>query len=166
MNIILAFAAACLPLLLQANDNPEFGYWSAHKIGSWVKLRMEMEAQGVKVVVESTNTLIELGTDKVIVEQKMSLSGAGQDQPESTKTEEILKNKDKDPIKIEKEGDEVIEAGGKKLSCHWIEGTQKETRKVKFWLSKDVPGGVAKAEASGGDIPGVMKISAVSWEKK
>lgn len=166
MSHLPAFAALLLPLLVQAKDNPEFGYWSAHKTGSWVKLKMEMEAGGVKVVVESTQTLLEAGADKVIVEQKTKVSAAGQDQPESTEKEEILKDKEKDPVKIEKEGDEEIEAGGKTLKCHWIEGTQKETRKVKFWLCKEIPGGIAKGELSGGELPGAMKVSAVSWEKK
>lgn len=166
MSHLLAIAAVLLPLLVQAKDNSEFSYWAAHKTGSWVKLKMEMEASGVKVVVESTQTLLEAGSDKVVVEQKTKVSAAGQEQPEATEKEEILKDKEKDPVKIEKEGDEEIDVAGKKLKCHWIEGTQKETRKVKFWLSKEVPGGVAKGELSGGELPGPMKVSAVSWEKK
>jgi hypothetical protein len=166
MHSLLAFAVALLPLVFGAKDNPEFGYWSAHKTGSWVKLKMEMDAQGVKVVVDATHTLLETGADKILVEQKTKITAAGMEQPETTTKEEILKDKEKEPIKIEKEGDEEIEVAGKKLKCHWIEGTQKESTKVKFWLSKDIPGGVAKGEASGGELPGAMKISAVSWEKK
>lgn len=167
MNVSLSLAAtALLTLFLQGKDaNPEFGYWSEHKTGSWVKLKMEMDAQGVKVLVVSTHTLVEAGKDKVVVEQKTKVTAAGQEQPESTEKEEILRDKDKNPIKIEKEGDEEIEVAGKKLKCHWIEGTQKES-KVKFWLTKEIPGGVAKAEVSGGEIPGLMKIFAESWEKK
>jgi len=166
MHSLLAFAVALLPLVFGAKDNPEFGYWSAHKTGSWVKLKMEMDAQGVKVVVDATHTLLETGADKILVEQKTKITAAGMEQPETTTKEEILKDKEKEPIKIEKEGDEEIDVAGKKLQCHWIEGTQKEGTKVKFWLSKEIPGGIAKGEASGGELPGAMKISAVSWEKK
>jgi hypothetical protein len=120
----------------------------------------------VKVEVEATHTLVELTDDKAVVEQKTKVTAAGQSQPESTEKEEILKDKDKNPIKIEKEGDEEIEVAGKKLKCHWIEGTQKDTQKIKLWLSKEIPGGIAKGEASGGELPGAMKISAQSWEKK
>ena len=168
MHISLSFvAAALLSLSLQGKDgNPEFAYWAEVKVGSWVKLKMEMETQGVKVLVQSTHTLLEAGKDKCIVEQKTKVTAGGVEQPEQTEKEEVLRDKDKDPIKIEKEGDEEIEVAGKKLKCHWIEGTQKESTKVKFWLSKEIPGGVAKAEVSGGELPGVMKIFATGWEKK
>jgi hypothetical protein len=167
MNIPLAFAAtALLSLCLRAEENREFGYWSTLKTGSWVKLKMEAEAQGVKILVEATHTLLETGSDKLVVEQKTKVTAGGQAQPEQTEKEEIFKDKEKDPIKVEKEGDEEIEVNGKKLQCHWVEGTQKETTKIKLWLSKEIPGGIAKGEVSGGEIPGVMKITASSWEKK
>jgi len=166
MHHLSIAAAALLTLALQGKDaNPEFGYWAEHKIGSSVKLKLEMEAQGVKVSVQSIHTLVEAGKDKVVVEQKTKVTANGMEQPEQTEKEEILRDKEKNPIKIEKEGDEEIEVAGKKLKCHWIEGTQKES-KVKFWLSKEIPGGVAKGEMSGGELPGAMKVSAVSWEKK
>jgi len=168
MQISLSLvAAALLSLTLQGKDaNPEFAYWAEIKTGSWVKLKMEMETQGVKILVQSTHTLLETGKDKVVVERKSKVSANGVDQPEQTDKDEVLRDKDKDPVKIEKEGDEEIEVAGKKLQCHWIQGTQKAESKVKFWLSKEIPGGVAKAEVSGGELPGVMKIFAVAWEKK
>jgi len=163
MKTLLAIALTCL---LQAKENPEFTWWAKSKAGSWVKLKMEAEAQGIKILVESTHTLLEITADKAVVEQKTKVSAGGQAQPENTEKEEILKDKEKDPITIEKEGDEEIEVAGKKLKCHWIQGVQKEKTKVKFWLAKEIPGGVAKGEVSGGEIPGVMTISAVAWEKK
>ena len=168
MTHALALAAALLPLLFQAKDNPEFSYWAEHKTGSWVKLKLEMEAQGAKILVETQHTLLEVGADKVVVEQKNKVSVNGAAQPESSEKEEIFKDKDKDknPLTVEKEGDEEIEVAGKKLKCHWVEGTQKDKTKAKFWLHKDIPGGIAKGEASGGELPGKMTMSATSWEKK
>ena len=156
----LAFVFAAPP------EEHEFDYWANHKVGSWVKLKIEVEVQGVKLVVKTHHTLLESGDDKVVVERKNKVSTNGMEQPEETEKEEILKGKDKDPLKIEKESDEEIEVAGKKMKCHVIEGTQKETHKVKFWVNKDVPGGVVKAEMSGGDIPAPMKIIATEWEKK
>lgn len=168
MHQLLTLAVALLPLLTQAKENPEFTYWSEHKAGSWAKIKLEVDAQGAKIVVEATHTLLETGADKVVVEQKNKVTANGQAQPESTEKEEIFKDpaKDKNPVKIEKEGDEEIEVAGKKLKCHWIEGTQKDTTKVKFWLSKEIPGGIAKGEVSGGELPGAMKMIATAWEKK
>lgn len=159
-------AALLVSLSAQDKENPEFQYWADHKPGSWVKLKMEMEAQGQKIVATSHHTLLEIGKDKAVVEQKTKVAVGGAEQPEEVEKEEILKDKDKDPVKIEKEGEEEITVAGKKLKCRWIEGTQSEMRKVKFWLSKEVPGGVVKAEASGGEIPGKMLITATAWEKK
>jgi len=165
MQTALAFIATLLALALPTGE-VEFDYWANHKVGSWVKLKMELEAQGAKIVVATTHTLLELTDDKAVVEQKNKVSANGMEQPEQSEKEELKKGVDKDPIKIEKESDEEIEVAGKKLKCHVIEGTQKGEHKVKFWVSKDVPGGIVKAEISGGDIPGPMKIIATSWEKK
>src|SRR5258706_12152913 len=168
MNSSIAFVVtAFLSLGLQAKDKEyvEYTWWAAHKPGSWVKLKMETEAAGQKIVVEATHTLLEVSPEKAVVERKTKVTAAGVEQPGETEKEELAKDKDKDPIKIEKEGDEEIEVNGKKMPCHWIQGTQKDA-KVKFWLSKEIPGGIAKGEASGGEIPGVLKISAAGWEKK
>ncbi|HZE99568.1 MAG TPA: hypothetical protein VE981_21360 [Planctomycetota bacterium] len=165
MHPLLAFTAALLALALPAGET-EYDYWANHKAGSWVKLKMEVDTNGVKVSVDAHHILSELAGDKVVVERKTKVTAAGMEQPESSEKEEIFKGKDKEPVKIEKEGDEEIEVGGKKVQCHWIQGTQKETHKVKFWISKQIPGGMAKAEVEGGDIPAPMKIVATSWESK
>lgn len=166
MHHALAFAAALLPLLLQAKENPEFTYWAEHQAGSWVKFKMDMDAPGETLLVETQHTHLETGADKVVVEQKSKVTLNGRPQPDSSEKEAFFKDKEKNPIKIEKAGDEEIEAGGKQLKCHWIEGAQKDATKVKFWFSKDSPGGVAKGEVSGGATPGLMKLTATSWEKK
>ena len=165
MHYAIAFFVALLSPAPQAKEYHEFDYWSGHKVGSSVTMKLEMEAQGAKILVELTRTIIELGTDKLVVESKTKVSVGGMAQPESTEKEDIQKDKDKDPIKVEKEGEEEIEVAGKKIKCRWIEGTQKET-KLKFWVTKDVPGGVVKGEASGGELPGAMKMLATAWEKK
>lgn len=166
MHYALAFVIALLSPATQAKEYHEFDYWSGYKVGSTVSMKLEMEAQGAKITVELTRTVLETGAEKVVIETKTKVSVGGMAQPEGTEKEEILKDKDKDPIKVEKEGDEEIEVAGKKLKCRWIEGTQKETTKLKFWVSKDVPGGIVKGEASGGELPGPMKMVTTAWEKK
>ncbi|HVR85444.1 MAG TPA: hypothetical protein VMU54_14100 [Planctomycetota bacterium] len=168
-GILMQHALATLALLLSLlapSGEVEFDYWSGHPVGAWVKLKMEVETQGIKVVVDTQHTLLQLTAEKALIERKSKVSTNGMEQPESLEKEELLAGKDKDPVTITREGDEEIEAGGKKLKCHWIEGTQKETHKVKYWVSKEISGGVAKAEVSGGDIPAPMKITATAWGKK
>lgn len=162
---MIAFKAALLlALLFQAKGNPEYGWWSGFKVGSSVKIRVDLEQGGMKVVMEGTFTLLELTKDKAVIERKTKVTADGKAQPESTEKEDVSATEDKNPVKIEKEGDEEIEVAGKKLKCRWIQGTQDDA-KVKFWISKDVPGGIVKAEMTppGG---GTAKITAVSWERK
>ena len=166
MQIAFAFLAALLSLAGQAKEFHEFEYWSGHKVGSSVTFKIEMDAQGQKFQLDITRTMLETGAEKIVVETKTKITIGGQEQPANTEKEDILKDKDKEPIKVEKEGEEEIEVAGKKVKCRWIEGTQKETTKLKFWVTKDVPGGLVKGEASGGELPGPMKITIVSWEKK
>jgi hypothetical protein len=156
---------ALLALLGQAKENPQYGWWSSCKAGSKVTLRMEGEQGGVKLVIESTHTLLEITAEKAVVEQKTKITVSGTAQPEQTEKEEILEDKEKDPIKIEKEGDEEIEVAGKKLKCHWIQGADKET-KLKLWICNEIPGSVAKGEITVTAEGATMKINAVSWEKK
>ena len=46
--------------------------------------RLALEAQGVKVTVNTHHTLLESGADKVVVEQKNKVSANGMDQPETS----------------------------------------------------------------------------------
>lgn len=164
MTTIFAIATL-LSFCPQAKEYHEYDYWSSYKTGSTVMLKMEMETAGFKMAVETNKTLLEVGPDKVVVEVKNKTTVNGKEQPGKTSKEEILKDKEKTPFQIEKEGDEEIDVAGKKVSCHWMEGTQNNT-KTKFWISTDIPGGMVAAEVSGPKLPGVMKFSIVSWEKK
>ena len=74
MTTSFAFAAtALLSLCLQAKENPEFTYGSAHKPGSWVTLKMEMDASGVKMMVQTTRTLVEVGADRRLMGEEVTL---------------------------------------------------------------------------------------------
>ena len=165
MKSLLAVVVGLLGMS-QDVDNPQFKYWNGCKSGSWVKMRMEMNQAGQKIESETTHTLLELKDDVAVVEITGKSKFGDKEFPLPAQKQEIKAKESADKIKIAAEGDEEIEVAGKKLKCHWIEGTQKESTKVKFWLSKEIPGGVAKAEVSGGELPGVMKIFATGWEKK
>jgi hypothetical protein len=155
--LLLAFAAQ--------SKNPEYDHWADCKVGSWTKIKIEGEVGGQKAVMETTHTLLEMGKEKAIVERKMKMTMAGKEQPEQADKEDVPSGKDPNPVKIESEGDEELEVAGKKLKCHWIQGTQGESTKIKMWLSKEIPGGIAKGEITEPG-QGSMKLITTSWEKK
>jgi hypothetical protein len=159
MNVLVALLA-----LAAQSKNPEYDHWSNCKVGSWTKLKAEGDVQGQKVVMDSTHTLLELAAEKAVVERKQKRTVAGKEEPEESEKAPVPSDNDPDPVKIEKEGDEEIEVATKKVKCHWIQGTQGQM-KVKMWLSKEIPGGIAKGEMS---VPGAVSLTivATSWEKK
>ena len=81
-----------------------------------------------------------------------------------------IKPKDAKMGTIDKEGDEEIEVGGKKLKAHWIQMSMEQAGKkmsAKIWLCKEIPGGMAKNEITpeGATVP-TMKFQAVEWGEK
>jgi len=161
MTLLLAASI----LLTQDVENPQFKYWSSCKVGSWSKMKMDMEQGGQKIAGELTYKLLELKDDVAVVEFTGKSTVGGQEYPIPAQKQEIKAKEPAEKVKILKEGDEEIEVAGKKLNCHWYEYVSKSGEKEvkgKAWMSKDIPGGMAKAEM--GEKPIVM--TAVEWEKK
>lgn len=142
--------------------------WSEHKPGSWVRLRTVVKQPGLKVEVVMTQKLLEISLNKVVLETQTEYRLTGGASHESNRRREILKNEDRDSITIRREGDEEIAVGGEKLKCHWIQGAQAEdlSTEMKIWLSKDVPGGVARSEEVRAGHDPDIKTEVVAWEKK
>jgi hypothetical protein len=158
--------AALLLSATQEIDNPEYTRWASCKIGSWVKMRSEIEAGGNKIAVPTTmtTTLIELDEKQVVVEQVMAteIEGAA---PEKAK-KKTYRAKIKRKEAAEKEGDEEIEVGGKKLTCHWVEAAT-AAASSKTWTHPDVPGGTVRLEiVVGADKSRITRLYATTWEKK
>jgi hypothetical protein len=179
-----AFAAiAVLGLALCASsqaraedvDNPEFGYWSKFKAGSWVTMKVETEAAGNKTEMENTTTLLEITKEKAVVETKghMMMGGNKIDIPANKREIPAKVKKGEEPKKDApkpKEGDETIEVGGKKLKCHWIEVDSEANgmkTNSKSWMSDEVPGHTVKVESkSEGAMKSTTKMWADKWEAK
>ena len=167
MKSLLASALALLGMI-QEKENPQFKYWSGCKPGSWVKMRMEFEAGGQKIEGEMTHKLLELKDEMAVVEVTGKSKVGGQEIAVPAQKQEIKAKEPADKTKIEKEGDEEIEVAGKKLKCHWYEYSSKagdKESKGKAWMSKEIPGGMAKGEImmSAGKP---MTMTALEWEKK
>jgi hypothetical protein len=169
MKSVLALAMALLGRI-QELDNPQFKYWSGCKPGSWVKLKMDFEAGGgQKVESEMTYKLLELKDDVAVVEITGKSKLGAQEFPVPVQMQEIKAKQPADKFKIEKEGDEEIEVAGKKLNCHWYEFSMKsgdKDTKNKAWMSKDIPGGMAKVEIMPPGAGKPMIMTALEWEKK
>jgi hypothetical protein len=159
--------ALLLLLCAQEADDPVFKRWSGCKVGSFVKYRRETVAADGKVVdlkQEITQTLVEANDEKVVLETVLSGGGKpGKPKRDTYKAKTAL------PDKIDKEGDEDLEAGGKKLACHWVQGNLLLTGKTlaRIYLNADLPGGVVRTDliVLGEGKPHVRHV-ATAWEKK
>lgn len=162
--------ALVIALLLQAKENPQFEAWKNLKAGSWVKLKVETIEDGEKTLSEETETLVSAAADKVVVERKVVATLGGQ--PFTTKENEQIAASSDAILKVEKGGEEQIEAGGKKLDCRIVLVTKKAVDSTgeirhKLWIHPDVPGGVARSESvSVRQNRLVATAVAVGWEKK
>jgi hypothetical protein len=180
-----AFAAvAVLGLVLSASsaraedmDNPEYGYWSSFKAGSFVVMKMETETGGNKSDMEYTYTLKEITKEKAVVETKghMMMGGNKIEIPANSRDIPAKVKKGEDTAKKDapkaKEGDEEVEVGGgKKVKAHWTESETEASgmkTKSKSWMSKDIPGHLAKMEShSEGAMKSHTKMWAEKWEAK
>jgi hypothetical protein len=161
-------AALLLLCGVQDVDSPEFQRWSAVKVGSWAKYKSEIDTNGVKTVlpIEITYTLVEADDKKVVVEELTLNTLVPKDSPKQEKARKrsyTAKSRKKDIP--EKEGDEELEAGGKKLACHWTE-IRTNSGSVKSWISAEVPGGVVRLEVGTPGLNGLQRLNLLSWEKK
>jgi hypothetical protein len=166
-------------LLLQ--DNPEYLKWSRFKAGSFVRLRMENNANGEKIVNELTVTLVELTKDKAVVETTgRVIRGKKVSERPAMRAEYLARpapepgrlpphgppNPAPDPADLKPkvtEGEEELVIGGKKVKCKWTE-FRLGTRSEKSWKSEEVPGGLVKKEEQQGDFSSTLLV--VEWESK
>jgi hypothetical protein len=153
----------------QAQENREYKAWSTCRAGTWVKLKTEMDRNGVTVVAEQTTTLLEIAPKKLTVEQSGTAVVKGKTNKLPVQKIELTPD---DPTvgKVLKQGDEVLTVNGKKLKCHWEEiETEDQGAKMlsRLWTCPDVPGALVKMEvrAEGAAAPSI-KMALLEWEKK
>jgi hypothetical protein len=165
---MLLLATASM-LLAQDVENPQYKYWSSCKVGSWSKMRMDMDQGGQKIESEMTYKLLEIKDEVVVVEVTGKSKFGGQEYPIPAQKQEIKAKESADKVKIQKEGDEEIEVAGKKLKCRWFEFLSKSGEKEskgKVWMAKEIPGGMARMEMGGLEGAKPIAMNALEWEKK
>jgi hypothetical protein len=102
----------------------------------------------------------------VVVDRKGTMTIQGRQVP-ADKAKDEVRRIDGNALKIQQEGDEEILLPKGPTPCHWIEGRDGRTNsRIRFWLSKEIPGGVAKGEIRPDGMTAVTRISVLSWERK
>jgi len=170
---MMLLAALLLLSPAQEASNPDYSRWASCKVGSWVKMKTEIETGGNKMAVptETTFTLIELDEKKAVVEEVTLNLLIDKDSPRQEKSRKRTFRADgKKKADIGKEGDEELEIAGKKLACHWTEttppavGTAAPTQKI--WTAAEVPGRIVRLEFGGLVGKSITRLFAVAWEQK
>ncbi len=161
----MSIIALVLALLAQDTiDNPEYKAWALSKPGSSVTFTYLKD--GKTTGTAQKNTLKSLADDQLVVETQMITDGkAG---PAAERKVPAKLPADQASKKI-KEGDEEIEAGEKKLACHWVEYEKKMASgkmvNSKIWVNDEVAGRAARMEFSSDGVVRAAMV-ATSWEKK
>lgn len=135
-------------------DNPEYKHWSGFKPGSFSKLKTTGEMMGTKTESMTTMTLKEVTADNAVIEIVSVTKMGDQEMKAPPMTHKVpakvsMADADKynNPEGKLKDGQEEIEAAGKKWKTRWmeVETTAGEMKvKSKTWISEDVPGRVVK----------------------
>jgi hypothetical protein len=159
--IRIAGALLLAALFSQEKANPQYEYWSSCKVGSWVKNRMDMENQGQKFELESTTRLLAVAPEKLLIETAMKNALP-------RKTEIYAAEAPKGKTILER--DEELTVAGKTLQCRYFEmeseGADKKKVLVKAWMTKEIPGGIAKSEVTSESMKTPIRTVALEWEKK
>jgi hypothetical protein len=169
-TLMATLAALLMEPALQDVDNPDYQRWASFKVGSWVKMKSEIEAGGNKMALpqELTHTLLELDDKKVVVEEVLVNTLLDKDSPKQEKSKKRSYKSTTSKKEAAMEGDEEIEIAGKKMKCHWVE-LKSTTASSKTWSHPDVPGGTVRMEltmASAAGKTSLTRLFATSWEKK
>ena len=152
-------------LALQDNDHPDYKRWASFKVGSWVKMKSEIDNQGQKMElpVETTFTLLEADDKKVVVEELTVNTLQPKDSPKQEKARKRTYPATRRQKDEAKEGEEELEVAGKKIACRWIE-VKASAGSVKTWTSAEVPG-MVRMEI-GLPTKAIQRLTATAWEKK
>jgi hypothetical protein len=146
-------------------DNPEYKGWAAFKPGSTVSFKYVKEGS-VQDSLQRT-TLKSIDEKEAVLSTEFSMNGKVLGQATERKVPAKAPSAQA-PANV-KEGEEEIEAGGKKLKCRTKEFEKKlstgKTGTVKIWVNEEVPGMAAKIETTG---EGGSKFTMIAseWVKK
>ena len=131
--------------------NPEYACWASFNVGSTATYRQVTETDGLRTEEEVTHKLVKVTPDLVLIETvRTELSGKERKELSPERREISAKAEaPRDKEGVTKEGKEVLEIAGQKLTCTWSKVTlagegSKEVKKR--WMAPEVPGHLVKKE--------------------
>lgn len=134
-------------------DNPLYRHWAQYKPGTYSTMQTTSEAAGQKTQMSMTTKLVEVTTDKVVVEMRMEMVVAGrkikqppQKQEFAAKVSVLVNGQNKTDADV-KRGKETLTIDGREVACEWVEtNVEQHGMKTwtKSWTSQDVPGMTVK----------------------
>ena len=145
-----------LSVLAEQIDNSEYKSWAQFKPGSLLKTKFTTNNNGNISESETTDTLLEVLPDKVIVESKSVTIVSGQRNDVPARKKQIAaktpapRSRPNAQVTV-KESEETIKVLGKSYKCKVRETTTKYpagTSTNTQWLCDQVPGGTAKSTTS------------------
>ena len=187
MRLTCLISAALFALATSAGsaqdsvDNGEFTVWSKYKKGASITIKMSSIAAGMNTELTTTTTLIEVGADKLVIEQtaiskiagmEFKTPAAKRDVPKKVTIPKGVKlppTPDKKPEGTYDEGTETLKIAGMEVKTKWykyrseMDGLKTE---AKLWVADEIPGGLVKMEAkTTGLIDSTSTMELVEFKK-
>jgi len=181
--LFAVFALAATAAGQETVENPEYAAWAKFKPGTALTVKVVSAAANTTTEVLLTNTLVQVGADKLVIETAVTTKAGGMEfkqpamkrdvpktvtLPAGVKKDEMPAPGKKPPGTVE-EGTETIKVGGAEYKTKWYRiksntnGVEVEGR---TWMSDEVPGMVVKSETTvKGPMTATTKMEVVEFKK-
>jgi hypothetical protein len=161
-------------------ENPEYISWSKFKKGTSVVMKSTNEFKGMNSEVITTTNLIDVGTDKLVLESSSVVKGKVDFKSEPEKREvkrviPLLKGLTMEDVAAGKppgtseEGIETLKLGNQEFRTRWykysadVDGVKTAAKR---WVSSEVPGNIVKSEmTTTGALTSTIKLELVEIKK-
>lgn len=164
-------------------DNPEFTSWSKFKKGTSVTTKKVGTVAGVTIETTTTLTLIEVGDDKLVLEETGTSKTSANAQvatlparkrtvpktiklPAGRKVEDYI---DGTRPGTYENGTETLKVGTVEVKTKWYKAKREENgvkTDSKRWVSDEIPGGLVKAETTiAGALTSTEKVDVIEFKK-
>ncbi len=174
-HLLAALVFLVMPAAALAQSPTEFEDWNRYAVGTSATLEMVSEAQGRNVSTIDVLTLKKKETDKITLSSEAVTEGTDKESSERIVRRETKRGECKSCKKVHKEpttkdkGKEKLKVGSKEFEATILDITtyvcdEKESMTYRTWLSKEVPGGLLKMEATSEGVK--VTVTLKSFELK